>query len=124
MIVRDVYVSDKEYFLEFLIRDLIKHGISYCFLKDDNELHFDNYIIRFHEKVNEIDNLNVLLTALMDIDSMERNDFLPVPEEMTVNDKKQYQKRNKRLIKQENRRYSKMINTRRRCFRLWIIIYQ
>lgn len=114
MIVRDVYVSDKEYFLEFLIRDLIKHGISYCFLKDDNELHFDNYIIRFHEKMNEIDNLNVLLTALMDIDSMEKNEFLPVSEEVVVNDKRPYRKRNKRLIKQENRRYSQMINTRKR----------
>ena len=29
MVVRNIYVSDKEYFLEFLIRDLIKNGISY-----------------------------------------------------------------------------------------------
>ncbi len=64
--------------------------------------------------MNEIDNLNVLLTALMDIDSMEKNEFLPVSEEEVVNDKRSYQKRNKRLIKQENRRYSQMINTRKR----------
>ena len=48
MVVRNIYVSDKEYFLEFLIRDLIKYGISYCLVKEADEVHFDNYIIRFH----------------------------------------------------------------------------
>ena len=29
MIVKDFYVSDKDYFIEYLIRYLIKYGISY-----------------------------------------------------------------------------------------------
>ena len=45
MVVRNIYVSDKEYFLEFLIRYLIKYGISYCLVKEADEVHFDNYII-------------------------------------------------------------------------------
>ena len=60
MVVRNIYVSDKEYFLEFLIRDLIKNGISYCLVKESDEVHFDNYIIRFHTRVNETDNLDDL----------------------------------------------------------------
>ena len=42
MVVRNIYVSDKEYFLEFLIRYLIKYGISYCLVKEADEVHFDN----------------------------------------------------------------------------------
>lgn len=114
MIVRDVYVNDIDYFIEFLIRDLIKYGVSYCFLKDDNEIHFDKYIIRFHEKVSEIDNLNVLLTALMNVDSMNKNEYLPTCGNLDFNDTRTYQKRNKRLIKEENRYYKKLINTRKK----------
>ena len=76
MVVRNIYVSDKEYFLEFLIRDLIKYGISYCLVKEADEVHFDNYIIRFHTKVNETDNLDDLLRTLMEIDSNTRDFFI------------------------------------------------
>lgn len=114
MIVKDFYVSDKAYFIEYLIRYLIKYGISYCFLKEENEIHFDNYIIRFHGKVNEIDNISALLNTLMDTISMDKNEFLKVSENKEFIDKKVYQRRNKMLIKQENRRYSKLINTRRK----------
>lgn len=116
MVVRNIYVSDKEYFLEFLIRDLIKHGISYCLVKEADEIHFDNYIIRFHEKVSEIDNLDDLLITLMEIDSNKSDFFISTDENMTIdyNDTKQYPKRNKKLIKMENRKYSKMVNTRKK----------
>lgn len=71
MIVKDFYVSDKDYFIEYLI----KYGISYCFLKEENEIHFDNYIIRFHGKVNEIDKISALLNTLIDTISMDKKNF-------------------------------------------------
>ena len=114
MIVKNFYVSDKDYFIEYLIRYLIKYGISYCFLKEENEIHFDNYIIRFHVKVNEIDNISALLNTLIDTISMDKNEILKVSENKEFVDKNVYQRRNKMLIKQENRCYSKLINTRRK----------
>ena len=47
-------------------------------------------------------------------EDMDKNEFLKVSENKEFIDKKLYQRRNKMLIKQENRRYSKLINTRRK----------
>lgn len=104
MVVRNIYVSDKEYFLEFLIRDLIKNGISYCLVKEADEIHFDNYIIRFHTRVNETDNLDDLLRTLMEIDSNTKGFFISENENNNTDysDKKLYPKMNKKLIKIEN----------------------
>lgn len=115
MVVRNIYVSDKEYFLEFLIRYLIKYGISYCLVKEADEVHFDNYIIRFHTKVNETDNLDDLLRTLMEIESNTRNFFISENENNNTDysDKRLYPKMNKKLIKMENRKYSKMVNTKK-----------
>ena len=116
MVVRNIYVSDKEYFLEFLIRDLIKYGISYCLVKEADEVHFDNYIIRFHTKVNETDNLDDLLRTLMEIEPNTRDFFISENENNNTDysDKRLYPKMNKKLIKMENRKYSKMINTKKK----------
>ena len=116
MLVRNIYVSDKEYFLEFLIRYLIKYGISYCLVKEADEVHFDNYIIRFHTKVNETDNLDDLLRTLMEIESNTRGFFISENENNNTDysDKRLYPKMNKKLIKRENRKYSKMINTKKK----------
>lgn len=116
MVVRNIYVSDKEYFLEFLIRDLIKNGISYCLVKEADEIHFDNYIIRFHTRVNETDNLDDLLRTLMEIDSNTKGFFISENENNNTDysDKKLYPKMNKKLIKIENRKYSKMVNTKKK----------
>ena len=115
MVVRNIYVSDKEYFLEFLIRDLIKNGISYCLVKEADEVHFDNYIIRFHTRVNETDNLDDLLRTLMEIDSNTKGFFISENENNNTDysDKKLYPKMKKKLIKMENRKYSKMVNTKK-----------
>ena len=101
MVVRNIYVSDKEYFLEFLIRYLIKYGISYCLVKEADEVHFDNYIIRFHTKVNETDNLDDLLRTLMEIESNTRDFFISENENNNTDysDKRLYPKMNKKLIK-------------------------
>lgn len=52
MIVRNIYVSNKELFVDNLLRELIKQEISYVLI--DNELHFSNYIIRFMENCSKI----------------------------------------------------------------------
>ena len=44
----------------------------------------------------------------------DKNEILKVSENKEFVDKNVYQRRNKMLIKQENRRYSKLVNTRRK----------
>ena len=47
MRVVNVAVSNKEYFLEILVRDLISRGVSY--VQIENEFHFLDYIYRFYD---------------------------------------------------------------------------
>ena len=47
MRVVNVAVSNKEYFLEILVRDLISRGVSY--VQIENEFHFLDHIYRFYD---------------------------------------------------------------------------
>jgi len=47
MIVKNIIVSDRVFFTENLVRDLIQHQISY--VQIENEFHFLNYIFRFYD---------------------------------------------------------------------------
>ena len=48
MIIKDYYLyNDLEYTINYIIKYLIKNNINYLYIKETNELHFDNYILRF-----------------------------------------------------------------------------
>lgn len=51
MRVSNIFVSEKELFLDLLVRDLIKNGISY--VQIENEFHFLDRIYRFFD-VNDL----------------------------------------------------------------------
>lgn len=64
MVVRDIYGKDINTLIELFKRLLIKYNIPYLYL--DNELHFDKYVLRFHEenfrKGNITDIVNNIIT--------------------------------------------------------------
>lgn len=56
MIIKNLYIiNNSEYFINNIIKELCENNISYLYIKDTNELHFNKYIIRFITKENFID---------------------------------------------------------------------
>lgn len=49
MIVRSIEINNKDTYIDLVIKELCKNNISYVYVKESNELHFDNYIFRFFE---------------------------------------------------------------------------
>ncbi len=94
MIVRNVFIDDFDLYIEILLRDLIKLGINYTLV--ENEVHFDNYIIRIYEtKINTDFIDNIRKVACKEVDEVDDNYRI-----------------NKKLIKNQNKLTNKMINTK------------
>ena len=48
MIIKNLYIlNDREDFINMFLKELCKENISFIYIKETNELHFNNYIIRF-----------------------------------------------------------------------------
>lgn len=47
MIVKNILINNFDIYIDLLVRELINLGINYTLI--ENEIHFDNYIIRFYE---------------------------------------------------------------------------
>lgn len=48
MIIKNYYVNNNlDYVINYIIKYLIKNNINYLYIQETNELHFDNYILRF-----------------------------------------------------------------------------
>ena len=127
MIVKNIVVSDRDFFTENLIRDLIRHQISY--VQIENEFHFLNYIFRFfdmHKDRQQImslaDNRNIfdeiaVVPSLLEI--KEQDSFLGVTmaEGRVVNDfpvKERNKPNMKKMIKIQNRRINQQLRQVRR----------
>ena len=122
MIVKNIVVSDRDFFTENLVRDLIRHQISY--VQIENEFHFLNYIFRFfdmHKDRQQImslaDNRNIfdeiaVVPSLLEI--KEQDSFLGVTmaEGRVVNDfpvKERNKPNMKKMIKIQNRRINQQL---------------
>ena len=127
MIVKNIVVSDRDFFTENLVRDLIRHQISY--VQIENEFHFLNYIFRFfdmHKDRQQImslaDNRNIfdeiaVVPSLLEI--KEQDSFLgvTVAEGRVVNDfhvKERNKPNMKKMIKIQNRRINQQLRQIRR----------
>lgn len=108
MIVKNYLVSDKEIYLEYLIKELIKYNISYVLI-DNYEIHFTNYIIRLITK-DELLSLfkNDIFTEILVTNSFKEN--------KTKNklDNKTVPKQNKKSIKDQNRNAMQKIKSYKR----------
>lgn len=53
MIIKDYYINTNiDNIVNQIILYLIKNNINYLYIKKSNELHFDNYILRFKNNIN------------------------------------------------------------------------
>ncbi len=127
MIVKNIVVSDRDFFTENLVRDLIRHQISY--FQIENEFHFLNYIFRFFDMNKDrqqimrlADNRNIfdeiaVVPSLLEI--KEQDSFLgvTVAEGRVVNDfpvKERNKPNMKKMIKIQNRRINQQLRQVRR----------
>lgn len=127
MIVKNIVVSDRDFFTENLVRDLIRHQISY--VQIENEFHFLNYIFRFFDMNKDrqqimrlADNRNIfdeiaVVPSLLEI--KEQDSFLGVTmaEGRVVNDfhvKERNKPNMKKMIKIQNRRINQQLRQVRR----------
>ena len=117
MVVKDFITSNVELLMDILIREIIKSNSSY--VRVDNELHFDDYILRFHEQ--EECERNFVTIPLEVSECISKNYFLNVKDlikettEYTINDiNKPSYHINKKLIKMQNKVNNRLINTRRK----------
>ncbi len=128
MRVVNVAVSNKEYFLEILVRDLISRGVSY--VQIENEFHFLDHIYRFYDVkqdwnqiVHFLENQKLAdslssVFGLFPLDNQDKNMGIMVVEEknQVMDDYGEQSSNNffktnmKKMIKQQNR----MINQRLR----------
>ena len=114
MKIRNYIVENYQLLMDCLEKELCKNGISY--VRIDNEIHFQNQIIRFYDielDIKEI--ISWLFTKIEIEDPIERfvlnpmvfNNIELLPEEKRfTNLEKNYQSRNKFIQKQE----SNMVN--------------
>lgn len=115
MKVKNILVTNKEVFIELLIKELINNSISY--VQIDNEFHFEDKIYRFYDANDyqnaEAANLTIEVLNLMDIKDLASHNL---EESLTTIGKDDYQenelftpKINKKYIKQQNRQYNSQI---------------
>jgi len=53
MIIKDYYIKkDSQNIINDIIKYLINNNINYLYIKESNEIHFDNYILRFKDIQN------------------------------------------------------------------------
>ena len=124
MIIKNFTTNNLELIMDMIIRELIERNISY--VRVDNELHFDNHILRFYEKreyeVNLIAVPNSVYEYFNEYDSISKlehsNEYniLPLGEyfKITSSSKKTptpLYHQNKKLIKTQNRFNNRLINT-------------
>lgn len=119
MIVKNLFVNEVDIYIDELLKELIKNEISY--VKIDNEIHFDNYIIRLYDK-NEVirlfnESLNDkegVFTFLNDVSNEYKKIDINLP---NYNDKyfkgKLIESPNKKNIKKQNKLTNKLIKTKK-----------
>ena len=82
MNIKNYYVSDIEAFKDKLLRELIAHNISFVVV--DNEIHYNDKIIRFYEKSLKLNNLkeqrkqyrDVLIKLFLKEETADRKDYV------------------------------------------------
>lgn len=115
MKVKNILVTNKEVFIELLIKELINNSISY--VQIDNEFHFEDKIYRFYDANDyqnaKAANVTIEVLNLMDIKDLASHNL---EESLTTIEKDDYQenelfppKINKKYIKQQNRQYNSQI---------------
>lgn len=121
MKIKNFIVENKELILEYLERTLCQKGISYA--RIDNEIHFQNQIIRLYDIENDLEEIIRFVIGKMDMEKREmirlinvlknrRNILLENPETYYENERK-YQRMNKNIQKQQSHQVNQKIKAYR-----------
>lgn len=114
MIVKNILINNFDIYIDLLVRELINLGINYTLI--ENEIHFDNYIIRFYE-IKDL--MHFIESSVIDIKEYIKaninlkNSYLKLDTSFkneTLADNKY--KVNKRKIHNQNKLINKKINTK------------
>lgn len=122
MQVKNILVTNKEVFIELLIKELINNCISY--VQIDNEFHFEDKIYRFFDKkdyqravVAELVTETMHLIDIKDLanENLEMNPFIKSSENISV-DSNSFEKPrlNKKYLKEQNRQYKRQMRNNRK----------
>lgn len=65
MEIKNFFVNDKENFINYILEELCKNNTKYIYIKELDEIHIENHIIRFFDKNDNVKNtktvsLNIL----------------------------------------------------------------
>lgn len=111
MKVKNILVYEKEKYIDLVIKELIKDGISY--VQIDNELHFDDYIFKFYDINDKI--LDSMMKSENILSIYEENKNIEyIPHESTIYEKVNHPRINKKKIKKQNKIINKKINIKKR----------
>lgn len=117
MDIKNIYTNTKEKIIDFLLRYLSLHNISY--VRVDDEIHFLDKICRFYDsKVNSLDSeLEEVFNSLNELEISRKlfiDDRFIVREESVVNKNliPGYNINKKKLLKMQNRRNNLRLNKR------------
>jgi len=87
MIIKDCYIkNDIDKTINIIINYLIRNNIKFLYIKDSNELHFENYILRFKKYTNlKIFLINDFLNIINSITNKNYNEYLNYKEYTIIN---------------------------------------
>lgn len=120
MIVKKIMINNKEQFIDLLLRELILRGISY--VQIDNEIHFDQYIIRFYDSKKDLKEIVEICFKKIEIQEpcsfidylSNKSNFIEPIEPIFDTKEQTYRKLTKKLIKSQNKQISKLIRTKKK----------
>lgn len=117
MIIKNIILPNENY-LDKTLKSLCKNNISFVYIKEDKELHFDNFIVRFffiNKLINTFDFemwdkiTNDIFSLL---DNNEKQEYIDCIDNKNYNQlKKDDYKRNSNLVNIELKNNSKKIKT-------------
>ena len=117
MIIKNMILPNENY-LDESLKILCKNNISFVYIKEDKELHFDNFIVRFFFinkliKTFDFDPLYEITNDIFSLlDNNEKQEYIDCIDNKNYNQlKKDDYKRNSNLVNIELKNNSKKIKT-------------
>lgn len=65
MEIKNFFINDKDSFINLIIKELCKNNISYLYIEELDEIHIENYIFRFFDKNDNLENTKAISLNLL-----------------------------------------------------------
>ncbi len=74
MIVKNIKTNNKNLIIDLIIKELCENNISYVYIKDSSELHFNDYIFRFYENFFIYSRIEAPIWKAKEVQEKQKND--------------------------------------------------